>query len=66
MKPLHELDERVVVAESVGPRAVEGHHQECPPSMLEMPCGDIWPMRVKDDSWAAVLRSPNCLADQVT
>ncbi|PPS09439.1 hypothetical protein GOBAR_AA11223 [Gossypium barbadense] len=30
MKPSHELDERVVVAESVGPRAVEGHHQECP------------------------------------
>ncbi|PPR87775.1 hypothetical protein GOBAR_AA32916 [Gossypium barbadense] len=25
-----ELDERVVVAESMGPRAVEGHHQECP------------------------------------
>ncbi|PPS08193.1 hypothetical protein GOBAR_AA12445 [Gossypium barbadense] len=30
MKPLHELDERVVVAESVGPRAMGRHHQECP------------------------------------
>ena len=30
MKPPHELDERVVVAESVGLRAVEGHLQECP------------------------------------
>ncbi|PPS13450.1 hypothetical protein GOBAR_AA07124 [Gossypium barbadense] len=30
MKPPHELDERMVVAESVGPRAMEGHHQECP------------------------------------
>ncbi|PPS16022.1 hypothetical protein GOBAR_AA04555 [Gossypium barbadense] len=30
MKPPHELDERVVVAESVGPRAAEGHHQKCP------------------------------------
>ncbi|PPR85997.1 hypothetical protein GOBAR_AA34696 [Gossypium barbadense] len=30
MKPPHELDERVVVAELVGPRAVGGHHYECP------------------------------------
>ncbi|PPR98668.1 hypothetical protein GOBAR_AA22009 [Gossypium barbadense] len=30
MKSPHELDERVVAAKSVGPRAVEGHHQECP------------------------------------
>ncbi|PPR86075.1 hypothetical protein GOBAR_AA34617 [Gossypium barbadense] len=30
-EPPHELDERVVVAESVGPRAVGGHHQEYPP-----------------------------------
>ncbi|PPS03107.1 hypothetical protein GOBAR_AA17551 [Gossypium barbadense] len=30
MKLPHELDERVVVAESVGPRVVKGHHQECP------------------------------------
>ncbi|PPS06868.1 hypothetical protein GOBAR_AA13770 [Gossypium barbadense] len=28
--PLHELDERVVATESVGPRAMGGHHQECP------------------------------------
>ena len=27
MKSSHELDERVVVAETVGPRDVEGHHQ---------------------------------------
>ncbi|PPS15160.1 hypothetical protein GOBAR_AA05422 [Gossypium barbadense] len=36
----HELDERVVVAESVGPCAVEGHHQECPrrlPPCVEEP-----------------------------
>ncbi|PPR84620.1 hypothetical protein GOBAR_AA36092 [Gossypium barbadense] len=30
MKLPHELDKRVVVAELVGPRAVGGHHQECP------------------------------------
>ncbi|PPR83062.1 hypothetical protein GOBAR_AA37651 [Gossypium barbadense] len=30
MKSPYELDERVVVAELVGPRAVEGYHQECP------------------------------------
>ncbi|PPR84279.1 hypothetical protein GOBAR_AA36432 [Gossypium barbadense] len=30
MKSPHELDERVVVTEPVGPRAVGGHHQECP------------------------------------
>ncbi|PPS02173.1 hypothetical protein GOBAR_AA18491 [Gossypium barbadense] len=29
------------------------------------PCGDIWPMRVRDDSWAAVLRSPKCHASLV-
>ncbi|KHG24675.1 hypothetical protein F383_31335 [Gossypium arboreum] len=34
-------------------------------SMLEMPCGDIWPMRVREDDWAAVLRSPKCRASQV-
>ncbi|PPS14031.1 hypothetical protein GOBAR_AA06544 [Gossypium barbadense] len=30
MKPPYELDERVVVAETVGPRTVGKHHQECP------------------------------------
>ncbi|PPS17104.1 hypothetical protein GOBAR_AA03467 [Gossypium barbadense] len=30
MKPPHELDERVVVVESVGLHAMRGHHQECP------------------------------------
>ncbi|PPS11023.1 hypothetical protein GOBAR_AA09621 [Gossypium barbadense] len=50
MKPLHELDEKVVVAETVGPHAVEGHHQS---------------MRVKDDSWATVSRSPKCRANRV-
>ncbi|PPS02037.1 hypothetical protein GOBAR_AA18620 [Gossypium barbadense] len=30
MKPPHELDEKVVVAETVAPHSVEGHHQECP------------------------------------
>ncbi|PPR96192.1 hypothetical protein GOBAR_AA24474 [Gossypium barbadense] len=72
MKPSNKLDEREVVTESVGPRAVGGHHQECPRclliilmlSMLEMPCGDIWPMRVRDDSWATVLRSLKCHASQ--
>ncbi|PPS17647.1 hypothetical protein GOBAR_AA02945 [Gossypium barbadense] len=34
MKPPHELDKRVVVVESVGPRAVGGHRQECPPGLL--------------------------------
>ncbi|PPS13887.1 hypothetical protein GOBAR_AA06686 [Gossypium barbadense] len=30
MKPLHELDERVVVAGMVVPRSLKGRHQECP------------------------------------
>ncbi|PPS15908.1 hypothetical protein GOBAR_AA04688 [Gossypium barbadense] len=30
-------------------------------SMLEMPCGDIWPMRVRDDSWATGWLEKGCL-----
>ncbi|PPR81062.1 hypothetical protein GOBAR_AA39652 [Gossypium barbadense] len=30
MKLQHELGKRAVVAKSVGPRVVGGHHQECP------------------------------------
>ncbi|PPR83311.1 hypothetical protein GOBAR_AA37401 [Gossypium barbadense] len=66
MKPPHELDERVVVAESMGPRAVPQHLSIILMlSMPEMPYGDIWPMRVRDDSWATVLRSPKCRASLV-
>ncbi|PPS04681.1 hypothetical protein GOBAR_AA15981 [Gossypium barbadense] len=61
MKSPHELDERVVVAEPVSPRAVGGHHQEHP---RRPPPRDIWPIRMRDDSWAAVLRSPKCHASQ--
>ncbi|PPR84630.1 hypothetical protein GOBAR_AA36082 [Gossypium barbadense] len=37
MKPPHELNERVVVVGMVGPRAMKGHHQECPRRGVEEP-----------------------------
>ncbi|KHG21899.1 hypothetical protein F383_27347 [Gossypium arboreum] len=28
--------------------------------MLEIPCRDIWPMRMKEDDCATMLKSPMC------
>ncbi|PPS07255.1 hypothetical protein GOBAR_AA13395 [Gossypium barbadense] len=62
MKPPYELDERVVVVETVGPRAVGGH--------ISNVLGDFLLSRLDetilrwDDSWAAVLRSPKCRANR--